>query len=185
MMQKKTAILALATTLAFGGLAGCDQKNASTPEIGVVDIGKVLKDSAIGKQEIEHGKQVQAVLIKANDEAKQGYAALSADEQKKASNADAQVLNHQWMAEQKAARQASLAAIVKAVDTYRQEKKLALIVDNQNVISSDAKLDVTADIITRLEKTQVTYGDLPTITVKKPEAAESETPAEHAPNENK
>lgn len=183
-MQKKTAILALAATIALGGLAGCDQKKPSAPEIGVVDIGKVLKDSAIGKQEIEHDKQVQAVLIKANDEAKKGYAALSADEQKKASDADAQILNRQWLAEQKAARQASLAAIVKAVDAYRQEKKLPLIVDNQNVVSSDAKLDVTADIITRLEKTQVTYGDLPTITVKKPEAAGSDTPAEPAPKDN-
>ncbi len=183
-MKKHTVLLALATTLAVGGLAGCDQKKASAPEIGVVDMGKVLKESAIGKQEIEHDKQVQAVLIKANDEAKKGYAALSADEQEKASNADAQVLNRQWMAEQKAARQASLAAIVKTVDAYRQEKKLVLIVDNQNVISSDAKLDVTADIITRLEKTQVTYGNLPTITVKPPQAAGSDTPAETEPKAN-
>ncbi|MEJ5073899.1 hypothetical protein WH357_16410 [Enterobacter ludwigii] len=182
MMQKKTVILALAAAIALGGLAGCDQKNTSAPDIGVVDIGKVLKDSTIGKQEIEHDKQVQAVLIKANDEAKKGYAALSADEQKKASDADAKILNRQWLAEQKAARQASLDAIAKAVDTYRQEKKLALIVDNQNVISSDAKLDVTADIITRLEKTQVTYGNLPTITVKSPQAAESAAPVEPEPN---
>lgn len=178
-MTKKTTLLMIAIIVALSGLAGCDQKNALVTGIAVVNIDQVLRDSTIGKQEADHDKQVQALLLKIHDEANKAYANLPAEEQQKSRAADAETLNRQWLAEQNAARQISLKVIANAVSEYRQEKKLLLVVDSQNVIARDDSTDITADIVSRLEKTQVSYDPMPSISVKTPERApaKSETPA--------
>ena len=176
--MKKQTLLIIAATLAVSSLAGCDQKEAPANDIAVVNIAQVLRDSQAGKQEAEHDKQVQALLLNVYDDASSKYARLPAAGQQKSRDADADTLNNQWRAEKNAARQVSLNAITKVVDAYRQEKKLRLVIDSQTVISRDDNADITADIISRLDQTEVDYGPLPVISVKTPAEApvKPETP---------
>jgi Outer membrane protein (OmpH-like). len=165
-MNARSAVLfTVLAGLSLTGLMGCDQQGAGKA-VAIVDMDKIFKESSIGKQEAEHNKAVRDILTQAKKDAENRYGEMSSEEQSKSRNADAAILNQQWNAELTAARTTSLKTILKAVEAYRQEKKMTMILDEHQVIAFDTNQDVTQSIIDNLKTIHVDYGKLPQVTMR-------------------
>lgn len=176
MKTRCTGALFALMSFAVLGLTGCDQAGNGGGKIATVDLVKILNESSVGKQETERNQQVRDILVQAGQQADKEVAALPADKQKQSRLADQAILNRQWNNEQQSARAASVQAIVKAIDSYRQEKKLTLVVESHQLIASDPASDVSQAIIDSLKDTKVNFGDLPEITTKAPDDSKADEP---------
>ncbi|KLF28693.1 hypothetical protein YA29_16555 [Klebsiella aerogenes] len=135
-------------------------------KISYVDVAEVLKTSSIGQQEIARNQQVKDILEKAQKDATARYADMTEAQRQKSTMADSELLNRQWVAEQQHARQMSLEAIAKAVETYRSGHNLSVVLSKSQIIAGDASLDISKDIIAQVKATKVDYGALPELTIK-------------------
>ena len=182
-------IMTLMSAMAFT-LVGCDQGGKMNHNIGFVDMEKVLNSSSVGKQETKHNQRVLEVLKTAQKEAQEAYSGMPEEQRKKSQLADAQILNNQWMVEQKHARVISLKAIMTAAEGWRHRHQMVMIVDSRQVVAGDPEADVTKAIIAELATVKVDYGNLPQVSIKKaatPEvkSAEKELDPTTAPENEK
>lgn len=160
--------LFLFSTFAFT-LTACDEGKNMEQTIAYVDISSVLEKSGIGKLEAEHTQKVKERLLSAEKDAEKSYVSLSEAKVKESRIADAQILNRQWQAEQQHARMLSIQAIRKAIETYRQEKKISIVVGTEYIVAADKTADISKQVAAQLKDTKVDYGKLPVITIKKGE----------------
>ncbi len=168
----------LTVGLMISALAGCDQAEQSQQNIVFMDMAKVLNTSDIGKQESARQKKVHDILIQAEKSAEARYSSMSTEQIQKSRTADTMLLNGQWMAEQRHAREASLKAIAAAVEAYRVNHKITLVLDQSQVIAIDKRADISQDIINQLRGVKVNYGALPEVSLKKEtEKSKSSVPA--------
>jgi Skp family chaperone for outer membrane proteins len=161
-------------------LAGCDRVTTMKQKIACIDMAQVLRDSVVGEQEAEHNKQVKAVLLKAQRQAQNHYKGLSDQQLNKARMADTMIINQQWLAEQRDARNQSIKIISGVVDTYRKEHGLTLVIDSTQVIAADGQADISADIIEQLKDVKIDYGELPRVSFK---GAGEDKPSQGTPSE--
>ena len=167
----------LAICVVVVSLTGCDREETMGQKVAFINMEEVLTQSPVGRQEMERNAKVKAVLLQAENQAKDAYQAMSEAQQEKSRTADATVLNRQWVAEQNHARAQSVTAITNAVEAYRKSHKIAVVVDSRSLIAAAKENDISKDIISQLKEVKVDYGRLPEISVKK--AAEKSTaPAE-------
>lgn len=157
----------LVVGLIMSALAGCDQSEPSQQKIVFVDMAKVLETSDIGKQESAWQQKVHDILVQARKSAETRYSSMNAEQLQKSQAADTMLLNGQWMAEQRHAREASLKAIAAAVEAYRVNHKITLVLDQHQVIAIDKRADITQDIIKQLHGVKINYGKLPEVSLKK------------------
>lgn len=147
-------------------LTGCDKDNSAQQKIAYVDFSTVLKDSVVSKQESEHTKKVKERLLNAEKDAELRYKELLVEQQKQSRQADAVIINRQWLAEQQHARMVSLKTIREAVEAYRQKNMLTLILDRQQVVAASTDADISKQIIAQLANANVNYGKLPVISIR-------------------
>lgn len=170
----------LTVGLIMSTLAGCDQSEPSQQKIVFIDMAKVLKTSDIGKQESAWQKKVHDILIQAEKSAETRYSTMNAEQVQKSRAADTMLLNGQWMAEQRHAREASLKTIAAAVESYRVNHKITLVLEQNQVIAIDKRADITQDIIRQLHGVEVNYGKLPEVSLKKETSKDKTPPSEEA-----
>lgn len=156
---------ALTICMASLFLSGCDQIGAGHPKIAYVDVTKAIKDSAVGKQEAEHNNDVKNVIIKAQAEATEKYKSMTTLQQQKNREADNQILNQLWMAEQQHSRELSIKAVSDEAEKLRVSKGLDYVINSAFVLAAKEDTNVTDELIKQLEKKKVAYGDLPKISV--------------------
>ncbi|MEG2172329.1 MAG: OmpH family outer membrane protein [Desulfovibrionaceae bacterium] len=142
----------------MGLLAGCFQTENSAPAVGVVDTARVFRDSDAGKAGVKflEGMQekmqadlneIQEVLKKnPNDQAAQ------------------QKLQETYMGFQQrmGAEQQNVVTLLndatqRVLDTFRQQKKLSVILSQEATLSFDKAVDVTAEVIAELNKQKVEF----------------------------
>jgi Skp family chaperone for outer membrane proteins len=157
----------LLVSAAVMSLSGCDKGNAVTQNVAYINMGEVLSQSSIGKQEASHTDQVKAILQKAEKDAENTYKTMPTEQVEKSRSADATIINRQWVAEQRQARAESLKAVVKVVEAYRSSKKISLVLDSSNLVAASKESDITKEIIGELKDVKVDYGKLPEISIKK------------------
>ncbi|WPM84823.1 OmpH family outer membrane protein [Apirhabdus apintestini] len=80
--------------------------------------------------------------------------------------ADTEVLNRQWVLEQRATRGIVLKKLESAINDLRQKKKYAIIINRNAVLSAADGSDVTDEVVTLLKDTKLNFGKLPEISVK-------------------
>jgi Skp family chaperone for outer membrane proteins len=158
-----TAMIAL---VAGALLVGCDAKPAGDTQMKFVNVEKVLVESGLVQQEQAHLKAVNENLHKGLQLAEQSYAKLPADKVEAARQADKNVIEQQWKGQQNAARRVVMKALKTASDSYRTEKKIAVIMPMQSAVSVAPELDVTADLTEKLKAAKVDFGKVPEITLK-------------------
>ncbi len=157
----------LAVVVIVGGLlAGCDSKSTGEKTMKFVNIEQVIIDSGFAAQEKTHLEAVHQSLQSGATLAEEAYKSLPQDKLAQARQADANVLNGLWQAEQRAARNVVIAQVAKAAEQYRAAHKIDAIMPAQTALSYSKELDVSADLIAQLKNEKVNFGDLPTITQK-------------------
>lgn len=156
-------------------LVGCDAKPAGDAQMKFINVEKVLVESGLVQQQEAHLKAVNENLHKGLQLAEKSYANLPADKVEAARQADKNVIAQQWEVQQNAARIVVMKALKTASDTYRSEKKIAVIMPMQAAVSVAPELDVTADLTQKLKTAKVDFGKVPEITLKTAEKAAVKT----------
>lgn len=139
-------------------LTGCLQGESSAPTIGVVDTARIFRDSEAGKAGVKFLEGMQAKM-QAELTAIQEILQKNPEDQ-----AAQQKLQETYMSFQQrmGAEQQNVVTLLndatqRVLDSYRQQKKLTVILAQESTLSVDKSVDVTADVITELNKQKVEF----------------------------
>lgn len=186
MFRKKCSWLAAMVSLAAGVfiLSGCDMKaDKKESHIAVVDMERVQAESRPAVLAREHLKKVQDSLQGGLDEVKTVYAGAPEATVRRVT-AGAQVrLQQQMAAEQRHASQLVEGAMLKAVAAWQKAHPGTAVFPRGALLGAGDSEDITGKIIALMTEEQVSFPDVPVVSVKKPEQAEggagvTEKPAE-------
>lgn len=190
--MKYTGCFALLFTLLLG-LGGCQ---SSEPAVVTVDLEQILTKSQAAQAANEHLAKVQGILqqgmnayqaevLKVSDPSPEtsDKTATKDTKQDQAPAPDAQqqadlqrglaVLRQQLVREQAAARAVVERHMLAQINAWQVDKK-SVVVARQNLLSAPAALDITADIIARMDAAgPVQFAELPKIQIRS-----KETPAQ-------
>lgn len=176
MKSKYLFLTALTLTVLLSlSLTGCDNP-LDAAHMSYVDVNVILEKSRAAREADAHLEKARAALQK-------GYDDLVAD-QKDQPDAERRqtlaqgkaVLQRQLAVEQEAARRLVLAALGQAAVAWGKDNPDSWLVTRATALSAPASADVTPDILARMEKLEVTFPDLPKVTIRDDAAS---TPGEN------
>lgn len=152
--------LALVLTLP---LSGCLDTG---PDVVCVDVERVLSQSKAAQQANEHLGKVQTIL-------QNGLAAYQ-EELKKSPEEKRQqelrqglaLLQRQMALEQAAARDVVSKHMLAQIEAWRADKGDVAVMARQNVLSAPASMDITAEIISRMDAGSVQFAELPRVSIR-------------------
>ena len=136
---------------------------------GIVDVEKVLSDSAAAKAANEHLAKVQAVLQKGFNDLEKRMEKAKKEERDRELEAGRRVLERQMQIELQAARAVVSQHMLEAVKEWRKSKGGVVLAKSQ-VLDYSPKFDITELVITNMDKTPVTFNALPVVSFKDKEA---------------
>lgn len=134
--------------------------------IKFLNMEKVLVDSGLLTQEKAHLEAVKARLDAGIAMAEKRYEALSDEEKVRAAQADRQLLQIQWQAEQKQARQVVIHALKAESRLYVTEHKLDALMPVDNALAVAGTQDVTPEMTERLKTQSLRFKALPEVSLK-------------------
>ena len=166
--MKRTSLSLTALTLSVFLsllLAGCDNP-LDAAHMKYVDVNAILEKSRAAREADAHLEKARAALQK-------GYDDLVAD-QKDQPDAERRqtlaqgkaVLQRQLAVEQEAARRIVLDALGQAAEAWGKDNPDLWLVTRATALSAPDSADVTPDILARMEKLEVTFPDLPKVTIR-------------------
>ncbi|UIN02615.1 hypothetical protein [Yersinia ruckeri] len=151
-------------------LSGCD-KGSEGPSIAVVDVNKLMVESDVTQKANEHLSQVRTILQKGLSDAEKTYKEAPEETQKQQLTVAFNQLQQQFLIEQKSATAVVEKAVVASVDAWKSgQKKYLFVLPTSSVLSYPKQDDVTAEIVTLLNKKALTFADLPSVKVNTPTA---------------
>ncbi len=166
-MKRFSAVLSVLTLLLALPLAGC-QFGQSEPDTYYVDIERILTESNAAKDANAHLAKVQQVL-------QEGMKNLETELQKEPAptiqqdlQQGAAVLNNKLMQEQAAAREIVIKHMMTQIEAWKADKPNAFVLPRAAFLAAPDSANITADIITRMNGTSVTFAELPKVTIQKP-----------------
>lgn len=145
--MKKIIVLLSATLLGLTLLAGCNQEQAASITIGVVDEAAAFKDNQAAAKAMTYLQELGAPLQKKAEEAYKNMQAEQNEDNVKAYKEAMGELQNVMNAEQQRVVALIDAKFNEVLNNYRKEKGLTLILSKESVIASDETVDITADIV--------------------------------------
>ena len=136
---------------------------------GVVDVEKVLTDSAAAKAANEHLAKVQAVLQKGYADLEKRVEKATKEERERELEAGRRVLERQMQIELQAARAVVSKHMLEAVQEWRKSKG-GVVLAKAQVLDYSPKLDITTEVIKGMDKKPVQFNALPVVSFKDKEA---------------
>lgn len=173
----RAVFLLFSLVLTAALLAGCESPLGGA-RMCYVDVSVVLEKSRAAEEAEAHLKKVREVLQKGYDE----LAASLGDKPEKERQAELAkgmaLLQRQLALEKDAARQSVLKAMNTACEEWHKTHPDSWLVTRESVLAAPADKNVTQDILARMKSMEVTFPDLPVVTVREPvrEEAKSQTP---------
>ena len=170
-------ILALLSVMLLAGvlLTGCIQSEPAAPTVGVVDTARVFRDSDAGKGGV---KFLEGLHEKMQGELNAIQDTLQKNPNDMAAQAKLQEtymsLQQRMGAEQQNVITLLNDAAQRAMDTYRTQKKLLIVLGSEAALSFDKAVDITAEVIAEMNKQKLEFKAL------QPEAPAA-APAKEAP----
>lgn len=157
-------------------LSGCLDTG---PDVVCVDVERVLSQSGAARQANEHLDKVRAIL-------QNGLAAYQ-EELKKSPEEKRRhelrqglaLLQRQMALEQAAARDVVSKHMLAQIEAWRADKGDVAVMARQNVLSAPASMDITAEIIRRMDAGSVQFAELPKVSIR----THADGPGETAPAE--
>ena len=182
-MKRFSSVLSALALLLSLSLTGCQLNSESNTFY--VDVDRVLTESNAAKDANAHLAKVQQVL-------QEGMKNLETELQKQPAptiqqdlQQGAAVLNNKLMQEQAAARDVVLKHMMTQIEAWKANKPDAFVFARTVLLAAPESANITADIITRMNGTSVTFAELPKVTIQKPgDAAKDAKDAKDA-KENK
>lgn len=182
-MKRFSSVLFALTLLMALSLTGC--KLNSEPNTFYVDVDRILTESNAAKDANAHLTKVQQVL-------QEGMKSLESELQKQPAptiqqdlQQGAAVLNNKLMQEQAAARDVVLKHMMTQIEAWKANKPDAYVFARTVLLAAPESANITADIITRMNGTSVTFGELPKVTIQKPGDAAKDDKNAKGNKENK
>lgn len=149
-------------------LTGCHPMKEPGPVV-YASFSEVIATSPLSRQEADRLAAVKKALNEGAQTAESHYAEMSADKAAQARQADSQLLNAQWAAEQQGARAVVLAQVRKAADALLKKEGYGLIVDRDAVMAGQPEKDVSKALAAALKDAKPDFGSLPVVTPVKSE----------------
>lgn len=139
-------------------LTGCNQAESSAPGVAVVDTARVFRDSEVGKAGVKflegmHDK-MQVELNTIQETLQKNPTDQAAQQKLQETYMDFQ---QRMGAEQQNVITLINDAAQRAMDNYRTQNKLQIIVGSESALSYDKAVDVTAGVIAELNKQKVEF----------------------------
>lgn len=165
----KKIVIALVITLCLGFLSVMPSV-AKAAEIAVVDVNKILTDSAPAKAGDEHLKKVQEILQKGLNDVIELYKDKEGTPEAQKEVAQAySALNQQMAIEQQAVRQVLEGLLIESSKEWRAKNtKYDVVINSALLMDFNNKMDVTAAILKIFNTKKVNFPALPQVTVNKP-----------------
>ena len=132
---------------------------------GVVDVERVLTDSAAAKAANEHLAKVQAVLQKGFNDLEKRMEKAAKEERERELEAGRCVLERQMQIELQAARAVVSQLMLEAVQEWRKSKG-GVVLAKAQVLDYSPKLDITTEVIKGMDKKPVQFNALPVVSFK-------------------
>lgn len=157
-------------------LCGCQEQGASAkPAIALVDMARVMRDSAPGKEGVKFLESRQAVLQKALDEIQDKVEKNPEDEKAIQELQRVFAVSQQRMqAEQQNVANILYDAVQRVVNEYRQKEGYDIILGMEAVASFNPDRDVTTAIIAEVDKQKLEFKPLPE--TRLPQKGENQAP---------
>ncbi len=171
--MKRLALSAVFALCVMTLLIGCNKSEQAALRVAVVDTGKVFQESVPGKAGV-------AYLEKVSTQAQDEFIALQAQGQGKAPSEEDSMrmqralgeLQQRMNSEQQTVITKLNDAFRKALDTYRVEHGLDIILPSEQALAFGASADITPAIIAVMDTVQLSFGE--------PEGAAGATPPAQA-----
>ena len=141
---------------------------------GIVDVEKVLNDSAAAKAANEHLAKVQAVLQKGFSDLEKRMEKVKVEERERELEAGRRVLERQMQIELQAARAVVSQHMLEAVKEWRKSKG-GVVLAKAQVLDYSPKFDITELVITNMDKTPVKFNALPVVSFKDKEESKEKS----------
>ena len=176
-MKRFSTFLPAAALLLALPLTGCQTKSEETV---CVDVERILTDSNAAKKANEHLVEVQKVLQDGLKNLQGELQKTSAPTIEKDMQQASSVLNNKMAQEQAAAREVVLKHMLDQINAWKSGRPNAFVRRKTDFLAIPDSADITADIISRMNKSEVTFAELPTVSIQKAGEAQAK---EKAPEE--
>lgn len=144
--------------LAGALLTGCNKAEPAAPGVAVVDTARVFRDSEVGKAGVKFlegmHEKMQVDLNGIQESLQKNPSDQAAQQKLQETYMDFQ---QRMGAEQQNVITLINDAAQRAMDTYRTQNKLQIIVGSESALSYDKAVDVTAGVIAELNKQKVEF----------------------------
>ena len=141
-------------------LTGCPKAG---PTVACVDVERVMSQSKASQQANEHLSQVQAVLQNSLNAYQAQLKNKPGNRQQQELQQGVAVLQRQMALEQAAARNIVSQHMLKQIENWRAGKGDVVVIARQNLLAATASLDISDEIITRMDAGTVTFPELPKV----------------------
>lgn len=148
--MKRTITLACTALLGLLLLVGCNQQSASGVTVGVVDEAAAFRDNQAAAKAMTYLQKLGEPMQK---KAEAAYKTMQEDQSEENVAAYKEAMGElQNIMNKEQQRVVGLmdAKFNEILETYRQEKGLTLILSKESVIASANTVDITADIVERM-----------------------------------
>ena len=167
-MKQIVPVLLLTLCLA---LAACEAGPQSGPVTGIVDVERVMRESAPAQAARRHLEEARTVLQKGMEALEQEWKDAPEAERRKAVAEGLAALNRQMAAEEAAANALVMKLRREECEKWRATHKALAVASRQNLLAADAGADITAEVIAAMNARSPEFPPLPTVQVKKRERA--------------
>ena len=162
----KQAFSAIVLALCFA-LASCESGTQSSMITGIVDVERVLRESAPAQAARKHLEEARTVLQKGMEALEQEWKDAPEAEQRKAVAEGLAALNRQLAAEEAAANAVVMKLLREECEKWRATHKVVAVVSRQNLLAADAGADITPEVIAAMNARSPEFPALPAVQVKK------------------
>lgn len=145
-------------------LLACEETNSANQgfRAGVADVARLMRDSVPGKEGIKYLETQQQTYQKELDAIQDRLEKNPADEAAMKELQQVYAISQQRIqAEGQNVASLLFDTVQKILDTYRAEKGLDVILSQDTIASFDKKIDITAEIMTILDKQKIDFKPLP------------------------
>ncbi len=174
-MVKKNTGIGIAILFALSGfmlLSGCDQhqkEKDNMDRLAIVNVQWIMDNSAPSEQGKQHLAQVTENLNKGIKQIEAVYGASGSHPTESVLKQGLQRITLQQAAEKAHARKVVYEAMRQAVTAWLHENPGTIIIPGENVLAADPTLDITTNIIDKMEGLKLDFGPPPTVNVTPPE----------------
>lgn len=179
--MRRMAYLFLVLALGLAGLTACNESGSGQRKIGVVDLNRLMRDSAPGKEGLKFIEARQTKLQSGLDAIQ---ARLEKNPEDQAALQELQKVyaasQQQMQADGQNVVGALFDAIQSALNSYRERNGYAVLIRAEALDSFDPALDVTSAVMAEVDKLKIDFkaAPAPEAPAVKDEPGEDKAPAE-------